>query len=225
LKTHLQLGPLLSAIVARRKQIRPGRALLVGISGIDASGKSFVAARAAELLGKMGCKNALIEADDWLNLPNIRFQEQNPAEHFYHHGLRLDDMFAQLVLPLRDHRSIKLEMDQVHETAAECRRCRQEYDDIEVILVEGIFIFKPAYREHFDLLAWIECSFETARKRAVARAQEGLPEAETVAAYERIYFAAQKLHFARDNPRAAADLIISNRWVPPQPKVSVLAFQ
>ncbi|HYR90451.1 MAG TPA: hypothetical protein VE422_40645 [Terriglobia bacterium] len=49
-----------------------------------------------------------------------------------------------------------------------------------------------------------------ALERAVARGREGLPFAETVRAYETIYFPAQRLHFERDHPRAAADFIIRN---------------
>ncbi|SRR6266567_2299176 len=74
---------------------------------------------------------------------------------------------------------------------------------------------KPAehfykYRNLFDLTIWVDCSFPTALARALARAQEGLSPAETIRAYETIYFPAQKIHFARDNPRETADLIIDN---------------
>jgi uridine kinase len=79
-----------------------------------------------------------------------------------------------------------------------------------VILVEGIFLFKQTYRSQFDLAIWVDCSFPTALARALERSQEGLPPAETIAAYETIYFPAQQIHFNKDNPRAAADLIYDN---------------
>jgi uridine kinase len=46
--------------------------------------------------------------------------------------------------------------------------------------------------------------------RAIARAQEGLPPAETIRAYQSIYFPAQKMHFERDHPQAAATMIVGN---------------
>ncbi len=49
-----------------------------------------------------------------------------------------------------------------------------------------------------------------ALERAIARGQERLPANETIRAYETIYFPAQQIHFASDNPRAAADFIIKN---------------
>lgn len=211
-----QFPQLIAATVARRKQIPSERALLVGISGIDASGKGFVATQAAESLGRAtgiadsGYNVAVIGVDGWLNLPHVRFHDQNPAEHFYQHALRFDEMFERLIVPLRENRSLDLEMDFTEETAASYRKHRHYFRDIDVILLEGIFLFKRRYRPQYDLACWIECSFETALARGVRRCQEGLPPSETVRAFETIYFPAQRLHFDRDNPRASADLIISN---------------
>ena len=84
------------------------------------------------------------------------------------------------------------------------------FEDIDVIVLECIFLFKRRYRHHFDLAIWIDCSFERALERAIRRSQEGLPEGETVRAYQTIYFPAQRIHFERDQPREAADVIIDN---------------
>jgi len=227
----VQLEPLLTAIVARRKEIPAERALLVGISGIDGSGKGFVAQRVAESLGVVaggvepgagestlgatgitdpGYKVAVIGVDGWLNLPHVRFAAEDCGEHFYRNAFRFDEMFERLILPLRDRRSVDLEMDFTEETASCHRKHRYHFNQIEVILLEGIFLFKPAYRHHFDLTCWIDCSFATALARAVKRGQEGLPPEETVRAFETIYFPAQRMHLQRDNPRATAELILPN---------------
>lgn len=68
---------------------------------------------------------------DGLNLPRVRFARSNPAEHFYLHAIRFDEMFAQLVLPLRDHRSLHLEADYVEETAAEYQKHTYEFEELE----------------------------------------------------------------------------------------------
>ena len=57
---------------------------------------------------------------------------------------------------------------------------------------------------------WIDCSFPRALERAIARGQEGLPPADTIRAYETIYFPAQKIHFQRDDPKSAATMIFDN---------------
>jgi hypothetical protein len=45
----------------------------------------------------------------------------------------------------------------------------------------------------------------------MARGQEGLPPQEAKRTFETIYFPAQRIHLARDNPRMAADYIFANR--------------
>jgi hypothetical protein len=131
-------------------------------------------------------------------------------EHFYLHAIRFEEMFAQLVLPLRDHGSWRIDTDYVEETATQYRRHTYQYQGIDIIVLEGIYLLKRAFQAYYDLSIWIECSFDTALERAIAQAQEGLPPAETVHAYRTIYFPAQEIHFQRDDPRSSATMILNN---------------
>ena len=198
------------AVTRKRGAVAPDRAVLVGISGIDASGKGYLAAKIADQLQMKGMKVALISADDWLNLPDICMNPENYAEHFYTLAIRFDEMFERLLLPLKENREINITAHCANAKATAFRKHRYELCEIDVALLEGIFLFKPGRRDHFDLKIWIECSFENALKRAVARCQEGLSPAETIKAFETIYFPAQRIHLARDNPRGAADIVFSN---------------
>ena len=74
--------------------------MLVGLSGIDASGKGFIAHKLAAELRRRRLRVALIGVDGWLNLPSVRFGSPEPGRHFYDNALRLDEMFEQLVVPL-----------------------------------------------------------------------------------------------------------------------------
>jgi len=194
-------------ILEVRASVPRERAVLVAVSGIDGCGKGWLARRLVEELQARAVNAANINIDGWLNLPDKRFSDKNPAEHFYLHAIRFDEMFAQLVLPPRDHRSIRAETDFAEETATTYRKHIYEFADIDVIVLEGIYLLKQAFRKHYDLSVWIDCSFAKALERALARGQEGLPPAETIRAYETTYFPAQKIHFQRDDPRNAAVMI------------------
>jgi uridine kinase len=206
----MNLEPIIEIIFTKRRKMPEERSLLVGISGIDASGKGLVTTKLAEQIRQKGLKVAVINVDGWLNLPHIRFNPQNPAQNFYENALRLEEMFERLVLPLKESRSLSLTADFAEETAAEYRKHEYFYEDIDIILLEGIFLFKNEFVKHFDARFWIECFFETALRRAVRRAQENLSPADTVRAYESIYFPAQRMHFRRDRPQDSADLIWFN---------------
>jgi uridine kinase len=197
-------------ILARRAEVPENRSLLVGISGIDGCGKGHIAGQIEAHLAQRAVASTVINVDGWLNLPDKRFDATAPAETFYESAIRFDQFFSELVLPLRDQRSIYLVADFVEETARQYRKHVYDIKSVGITLVEGIFLFKQAYRSLFDLAIWVECSFPTALARAIARGQEGLTPAKTIAAYEAIYFPAQRIHFERDDPQATADLILDN---------------
>ena len=208
--SNRRLASLTARILEARRRVPAQRALLVGISGIDGSGKGYITACLNEQLRRLGHNVAVICADDWLNLPHVCINHDNPAEHFYEHALRLDEMFGRLIIPLKQNRDISLTANCADPKAIAFRDERYDFRNIDIVLLEGIFLFKPTYRHHFDLSLWIDCSFETALRRAIARGQEGLPPAETRRAFETIYFPAQRIHLASDNPRDAADVIFRN---------------
>lgn len=124
--------------------------------------------------------------------------------------MRFDALFEQLVLPLRASRSVRVTADTVTETATVYQRTTFEFLDVDVILLEGVFLFKSSLRPLYDRRVWVDCTEETALERAVARAQEGLPPAQTRAAYQRVYFPAQRLHEQLDRPRDTAHVVVRN---------------
>jgi uridine kinase len=195
-----------------RKLLRPApaHAVLAGISGIDASGKGWLSDQLANRLEAAGVRVALIHADGWLNLPDVRFGAERPGRHFYEHALRLDEMFESLIIPLVTQRNVRLEAAYAEETATEFRRHLWEYEDVDVVLVESIFLLKRAHRSLFDVAIWADCTFDTALERAIARGQEGLSAADTKRAYETIYFPAQRIHMERDDARNRADVVFGN---------------
>jgi uridine kinase len=201
------------AIAKKRDAVVPNRAVLIGISGIDASGKGFITAKLVERLLDSGWNTAAISADDWLNLRHVCVNPNNYAEHFYQHAIRFDEMFERLILPLKQSREISITADCADAKATTFRKHHYEFRNIDIVLLEGIFLFKPGCRGHFDLKIWIECSFESALQRAIARGQEGLPPTETITAFETIFFPAQRIHLAKDSPREAADIIFANEAV------------
>ena len=206
----VELQAVTEQILETRVSIPAQRSALVAITGVDGCGKGYVTAQLLRQLTAEGVRTAIITVDGWLNLPQVRFDSSNPAEHFYLHAIRFDEMFGQLVLPLRERRTLRLEADYTEERATHYRRHTYEFEELDVILLEGIYLLKRPFQAYYDLSIWIECSFETALKRAIARAQEGLTREATTEAYRNIYFPAQEIHLQRDDPRGAASSIVDN---------------
>lgn len=206
----MQVERAIEAIRRARTRLPARRSVLVALSGIDASGKGYLASRLAAALEGRGIRTAVLGVDGWLNLPPVRFDPERPAEAFYERAIRFEEMFGTLILPFRDARACHVVAAYTEETAAAYRLHTYAFGDTDVILLEGIFLLKRTWRAHYDLSFWVDCTFETALERAVRRGQEGVPPAETVRAFRTIYFPAQRLHLAKDEPRAAASHVLVN---------------
>ena len=135
------------AITRKRGVVALDRAVLVGISGIDASGKGFITAKLAERLGTSGWNVAAINADEWLNLPEVCINRDNYAEHFYKHAMRFDEMFQRLIIPLKQNRGISLTAECADAKATAYHNARYEFRKIDIVLLEGIFCSSP----HIDI--------------------------------------------------------------------------
>jgi uridine kinase len=120
-------------------------------------------------------------------------------------------MWEDVVLPLRETRRVHRSIDACDATNAERYiPLRFDYEGIDVLLLEGIFLFKKQYQDRFDLKVWIDCSIHTAMHRAIQRNQEKMAESEIRWDYEVIYYSAQRLHFEKDKPQDCADVTIRN---------------
>ncbi len=187
-----------TTLIMEKRVLAPTRrALLVAISGIDGAGKGYLTKKVVNVLVQNHMRVASINIDDWLNLPNQRFSKKQPAEHFYENGIRFREMFEQLVLHLKKKRSHSVEAELADATNKdEYHKYVYQFDDIDIIILEGIFLLKQALREYYDLKFWVDSTFETALERSLKRNQEGLSAEAMIRDYNTIYFVAKRIHFA-----------------------------
>jgi uridine kinase len=87
-------------VLAGRRRLPAHESLLVAVSGIDGAGKGYVASLIGARLRQGGLNAVTINIDGWLNLPPRRVNAKRPAEHFYHHAIRFEEVFRRLILPL-----------------------------------------------------------------------------------------------------------------------------
>jgi uridine kinase len=201
------LEPLADLARAAAARAGGGRAALVAISGIDASGKGTLARRLADALGP---RAALVGLDPWHAPQTERLDRVDPAATFYRRAFRWDALFADLIDPLVRDRGIDLQARVIETAVDRWVPHHYEWRDIDVVLLEGIFLFRRELAGRYDLRIWVDCPFAAALERALRRNQEGLPVAQITADYQTIYFPAQRLHLELDDPLAAADAIWLN---------------
>lgn len=197
-------------IVERYKQHSASTLFTVAISGIDASGKGYIAKLLQDELKKRNFNVANINIDPWQNPIPVRLRKENAAENVHENIFRWSDFFEQLIFPLQKEKSIDLETTGIRSDADIYYPLVYNYRNIDILLVEGILLFKKKYLSHYDYKIWVDCSFETGLQRAIKRNVEKLNEERLRHDYHTFYYPAQRLHFERDNPKENADTIFIN---------------
>ena len=161
-------------------------------------------------LEKQNLKVANINIDPWQNPITRRLQKENPAGNFYKKVFRWEDFFTQLITPLKEDGGIYLATMLIRTDADEYYPYTYNFSDVNILLVEGIFLFKKEFLNYYDSKIWIDCSFKTGLQRAIRRNSENLSEGQLVHDYDSYYYPAQRYHFQQDDPQKTSDIIYCN---------------
>jgi len=201
-------------VVAHVRQRRAApdapRTLLVAVSGIDAAGKGHVAHQVAHALRPDNVRVAVLTPEAWAVPLAEHRRAADPAEHYYRNACRFADLFRLLIDPLRETGTVRLTTRVERNGGAEWEEFQFEFERVEVVLLEGVFLLKREYRHRYDLAYWVECTHETALERARQRSPFGLLDDELVQDYEAICRPAQQLHLERDDPKGYVNGVIAN---------------
>lgn len=204
------IGHLTSELIEQFKRHDKEYLFTVAISGIDASGKGYVSKCLEEGLADKGYRVANINIDPWQTPLAVRLQKETPAENIYENIFRWDDFFEQLIFPLQKNKSIYLETKGIRSDADIYYPMVYDYTNIDILLIDGILLLKRKYLSLYDLKIWIDCSFEKGLERAIKRNVEKLEELKLIHDYHTFYYAAQRYHIEKDDPKGNAGIIYLN---------------
>ncbi len=117
----------------------PAPAPVVAISGIDGSGKSWLAATLTIMLVRRAVRIAPLSVDPWHTAREVRFAGPEWGRTFYERSFRWSDLHRTLLEPLRQDRSIELTMQRRRIADDVLVPEHYTFADIDLILFEGIF--------------------------------------------------------------------------------------
>ena len=84
-----------------KQLLNKNKFLLIGISGIDGSGKGFHSKKIKEALLQEGITSDIISVDGWLSHPNKRISNTNKGYNFYHNGIDFNRFKEGVHSPLK----------------------------------------------------------------------------------------------------------------------------
>lgn len=191
-------------------EIKPGRARVVGVNGVDTSGKTEFARRLDEYLKTQGHATQLVHLDDFHNPKAIRSRGRDPIDAYITNAFDLDRLTRELLAPARRGEGIRAELDLLDlETDRYTNQRRYEIDRDMIVLLEGVLLYRPPLDRYFDYRIFLDITFDELMRRAEAR---NVPRfgPEFLDRYREKYIPIQKRYFSTHRPRERSDVVIDN---------------
>lgn len=192
--------------------IRKQKPIRVAINGIEGTGKTVFAVKLTKHLISKNTNAIHVSIDGFHNNKDTRYRQgRNSAKGYY------EDSYDEIAFVEKVLKSSQLANP--HYTTAIHDLKTDQYLDIEptnieattVLITDGAYLFKPHYRQHWDLRIYLKTSFEIAMGRGVKRDKDLLGGFELARdKYERRYHKASRIYQTENDPEAIADIVIDN---------------
>lgn len=188
-------------------ELRTDRRVLMGIDGVDGSGKTTFANALAQTFSNRS--TVLIHLDDFLNVSAIRHRQgrQSP-EGFWMDSYDYPALWRYVIEPLLPtgtgtYRRASFDPSQDRTIEPAPHQCAAD----AVVIVEGMFLHRDELDEVWDFSLFLDVPFdETARRMAVRDGSAPDPEHPSM----RRYVGGQHMYFTAARPWERADLVVDN---------------
>ena len=205
---------LLQFLAERILGIQKDSPVLIGIDGVDASGKTTLANELAEYLQDENRNIIRASIDGFHNPEKVRYVKgKDSPEGYYYNSFNHEAIAKVLLNPLS---SGKLEYKTAvfdYRTDSEVVLLTQKATDDSMLIMEGIFLFRPELIKYWDLKIFLDVDFKFTVQRAIKRAAEREhigSDQEIIDKYNARYIPGQKLYLQEANPKDKADIVIDN---------------
>lgn len=187
--------------------------LRVGIDGIDAAGKTFLANELSSYLENKGHATIRASIDGFHNPQIIRHRRGSYSpEGYYYDSFNYKLLKQCLLEPLgrEGNRNCRVKaFDFRMETKIHTDEITATNDHI--LIFEGVFLFRREIVQFWDLKIFVDIDFQVSIKRALNRDLYLFgDEKEIIRKYQERYIPGQKLYFGAENPKVKADIVIDN---------------
>ncbi|MBD3210203.1 uridine kinase [Candidatus Micrarchaeota archaeon] len=190
-----------------------GKPFRVGIDGIDASGKTRLSNELADELKCSGRQTIRASVDGFHNPKELRYRRgRTSPEGYFHDSFDNQAIVNNILAPLGPKGALKIKtaiFDFRTDAVVDAPIITAKADTI--LIMEGVFLFRPELVDYWDLKIFLDVDFATSISRAVKRDQYCLGDEESIRKmYEERYIPGQMLYFSTSNPKERADIIIDN---------------
>lgn len=207
--TPLESFQLIHRAIQVNRKTKP---LRVAINGIEGTGKTTFAEHLVDYFNSVGESALHVSIDGFHFNKERRYRQGRDSAIGYYEDSYDEKGFVEKVL-LASQEEIPTITSATHDLETD------EYLDLDpiqipnntILVTDGSYLFKPTYRNHWDLKIYLSTDFETALERGAKRDAQSLGGFD--AAKEKFmqrYHASSKRYIQENTPKKIADIILNN---------------
>jgi len=184
---------------------------IIGINGVDTSGKTEFTFAYSKFLSSLKVKNAVIHIDDYHNPTELRNNGLNKVDAYYNNAFNYDQIIKEVLSPLAEFGFIDKDILCLNvDTDKYENLIHYDMDADTVVLIEGVLLFRKPLFQYFDATVFLHIEFEEVLKRARIRDVPKYGEA-FLEKYIHKYIPIQKRYLEECKPRKKSDMVIDNQ--------------
>lgn len=205
IKTNFQT---LEQEIRERKTL--GKPLLVGINGVDTSGKSSFTKAFANYLHDRGHLVQVIHLDDFHNPKDIRSQGKDPVWSYLTYAFDLHRLVKEILQPVHEMSFLRKTMT-VLDLETDRYSVERSYavTPETIVLLEGVLLYREPIVNYLDYKVFLHISFEEVLRRAEQRDVPLMGEG-VLNKYKAKYIPVQEWYIEHCDPLGVSDLVIDN---------------
>ncbi len=183
---------------------------IIGITGIDCSGKSHFAQSVSDYLSSQKIQNIVVHVDDFLYEKSIRYQSEDEIENYFFHTFNYKKLVLEILEPVKTGQVVDIELDLLDENTDKYIS-KKEFKITEnaLVILEGVFLLRDAIRKYLDYTIFLDIDISRCLERADIRDKDRWDE-NIEARYKRKYIPTQRMYLNKYDPKILADIIIDN---------------
>ncbi|MCT4351927.1 uridine kinase [Streptomyces sp. Je 1-79] len=197
--------------IARAILARGTGRLLVGIDGLTAAGKTSFGHELAEWIAGTGRPVLRATLDDFKNPWKDRhLYDRESGEGYYRNAYDYERVRSLLLDPARSPEADSCALcgiDPLTQLDHSARRTPLAPDT--VLVVDGVFAFRPEIDGYWDYRVWLDVDAELSVRRGAERDQ-GWAGSDAEAVHRDRYLVAERIYLAEVDPLPSTDVLVDN---------------
>ncbi|MEG8184476.1 hypothetical protein GZH49_39175 [Nocardia terpenica] len=195
---------LIGHVAERVLALRSGR-LRVGIDGLTASGKTSFGHELAERIARVGRPVLRASLDDFKKPWRDRhLYDRESGEGYYRTAFDYPRVRALLLEPFGSNGSGDCALCAIDPlTQLDHSSVLTTADDDAVLIVDGVFAFRPEINDYWDFRVWLQVPSEVSIRRGTERDNDEQIHRER-------YLRAEQIYLAEVQPLRCVDVVIDN---------------